>query len=339
MSQLQNAIEDLPAVNEADTRALRVCIVAEHASRKFGGEAILPWHYFRRLRLRGIEAWLVVHARTRAELTADFSDDIDRIIFVPDSTLQRVLWKFSLYLPREFRSTTTGLLIRCLTAVRARRKVRQLVRTRGVTVVHEPIPVSPRNPSFMFGVGAPVIIGPLNGNMEYPPGFQSRQKERRWNSLARPLAELLNHLLPGKLRAHTVLVANERTRRGLPRGIRGRVRMLCENGVDMALWQSPGLPPPGPIRFAFLGLLVRFKAVDLLLRAFAQADLDASSGLDIVGDGPERPALEQLAADLGIAPRVVFHGFRAQAEAAAILARAHVFTFASLGDCGGAVVL
>ena len=46
----------------------RVLIVSEHASVKFGGEAILPWHYFRILRRRGVEAWLVVHERTRDEL-------------------------------------------------------------------------------------------------------------------------------------------------------------------------------------------------------------------------------------------------------------------------------
>ena len=44
----------------------RVLIVAEHASAKFGGEAILPLHYFRGLRRRGIEVWLIVHSRTGA---------------------------------------------------------------------------------------------------------------------------------------------------------------------------------------------------------------------------------------------------------------------------------
>jgi hypothetical protein len=54
---------------------MRICIVAEHASYRFGGEAILPAHYFARLRARGEEAWLVVHARTRDELEAAFPSD------------------------------------------------------------------------------------------------------------------------------------------------------------------------------------------------------------------------------------------------------------------------
>jgi hypothetical protein len=47
---------------------MRICIVADNASARFGGEAILPLHYFRQLRQRGIEVWLVAHDRVRAEL-------------------------------------------------------------------------------------------------------------------------------------------------------------------------------------------------------------------------------------------------------------------------------
>ena len=43
---------------------LRILIVAEHVSARFGGEAFLPLHYFRVLRSRGIEAWLLCHSRS-----------------------------------------------------------------------------------------------------------------------------------------------------------------------------------------------------------------------------------------------------------------------------------
>ena len=41
-----------------DPSNLKVLIVAEHASAKWGGEAILPLHYFRHLRERGVEVLL-----------------------------------------------------------------------------------------------------------------------------------------------------------------------------------------------------------------------------------------------------------------------------------------
>ena len=40
--------------NMEDSGLFRVLIVSEHASTRFGGEAILPWHYFHILRRRGI---------------------------------------------------------------------------------------------------------------------------------------------------------------------------------------------------------------------------------------------------------------------------------------------
>ena len=47
---------------------LKILIVADHASARFGGEAVLPIHYFRELRARGLPVWLLTHARTRDEL-------------------------------------------------------------------------------------------------------------------------------------------------------------------------------------------------------------------------------------------------------------------------------
>jgi len=52
----------------------------------------------------------------------------------------------------------------------------------------------------MWGVGAPVIIGPLNGGMEYPPAFRREQGllSRVALLVGRVLANLFNLLIPGK---------------------------------------------------------------------------------------------------------------------------------------------
>ncbi len=56
------------------------------------------------------------------------------------------------------------------------------------------------------------------------------------------------------------------------------------------------------------------KNVARLLRAFAGIACDRPARLVIVGDGSERPALELLARDLGIADRTVFTGYLAAPE-------------------------
>jgi hypothetical protein len=57
---------------------LRILIVAENASAKFGGEAALPLHYFRVLTQRKVPVWLVVHERTRVELQSAYPGAISQ---------------------------------------------------------------------------------------------------------------------------------------------------------------------------------------------------------------------------------------------------------------------
>src|SRR5579883_1176709 len=199
---------------------MRICIVAEHASYKFGGEAVLPLHYFAGLRARGIETWLIVHTRTRAELESAFPEDRDRLHFIPDAWFHKLLFRLSGVLPRRIGEATLGLLSQLTTQYLARKIVRGLIAREGVEIVHQPIPVSPRFPSLMTGLGVPVVIGPMNGGMEYPAAF--RGSESRFSRVAiafgRSLSDLFNSLLPGKKNADVLLVANERTRRALPSG-------------------------------------------------------------------------------------------------------------------------
>jgi glycosyltransferase involved in cell wall biosynthesis len=54
----------------------------------------------------------------------------------------------------------------------------------------------------------------------------------------------------------------------------------------------------------FVGRLVPYKGVDVLVRAM----VDTAARLVIIGDGPVRASLEQLASDLGVAGRVSFAG-------------------------------
>jgi glycosyltransferase involved in cell wall biosynthesis len=79
--------------------------------------------------------------------------------------------------------------------------------------------------------------------------------------------------------------------------------------------------------------LIGSKRVEL---AIETASVLASCGHDfpltIVGDGPERPALEQQAARLGVSALVRFVGAKSPSEARAYLERADVMLFTARGD-------
>jgi glycosyltransferase involved in cell wall biosynthesis len=330
----------------------RVLIASEHASARFGGEAALPLHYFRVLRARGVPVWLLTHARTRDELTALFPDE-DRIHYIEDTAWHRAMWQIGRRLPDQISYFTTGFLSRLSTQLAQRRSARSLVRAHGITVVHQPMPVSPREPSMLFDLGAPVIIGPMNGGMDYPPAFRRHRGaiERALLGLGRRAASLLNICMPGKRQASTLVVANRRTRDALPAGVCTNVVELVENGVDLRLWHAPVEAPvdetgSGVVTFAFMGRLVGWKAVDLLLHAFARARARSPMRLWILGDGSERARLEALASDLQMLAvddasvgAVHFAGWLPQAACAQRLRSADCLVLSSLLECGGAVVL
>lgn len=318
---------------------MRICIVAEHASKRFGGEAFLPVHYFGLLRSRGVEAWLVVHSRTRDELVEIFPHDIDRILFVPDLWAHKLLFRLSLYLPRRLSGATFGLLNQLITQFCQRSMVRQLIRNQPIDVVHQPIPISPRFPSALFGLGIPVVIGPMNGGMEYPPAFRRTESwvSRVAVATLRLFANAGNTLVPGKKYADVLLVANDRTRRALPSGIRGKVIELNENGIDVGMWQGPpDIPDDAAPRFLFVGRLVDWKAVDIAIRAL---DRVQSAQLDVVGDGPMLEPWRTLTKELGVSERVHFIGQLTQPQYATHLRTSVALLLPSLYESGGAVVL
>ncbi|RYD43822.1 MAG: glycosyltransferase [Sphingomonadales bacterium] len=88
--------------------------------------------------------------------------------------------------------------------------------------------------------------------------------------------------------------------------------------------EPPAFAPDAPYIVA-AGRLVPNKNFGLLLRAYAAAALPAR--LVILGEGPERGALEALATSLGIADRVDMPGF--VANPFAVIARAQVYAMPS----------
>ena len=87
---------------------------------------------------------------------------------------------------------------------------------------------------------------------------------------------------------------------------------------------APPAKRRGFLRRHWLGVLAPVKHVDRLLRAVAEV---TGPRLVLVGDGPERPRLEALVAELGLADRVEFRGF--VPEPAACFAGADLFALPS----------
>lgn len=323
---------------------MKILLVAQNASSRFGGEAFLPLKYFQLLRERGHEVRLIAHQRNRDDLQETLGDEIRFVHFIPDTAWHRAIWRVGQHLPARGFKPIVEIAMGLANEHFQKRIVRSLVAAGQAEIIHQPIPVSPRAPSAIYGFGIPVVIGPMNGNMSFPEGYEDYQPswEHRMIGFSRMFAGLANRIIPGKKRAAALLVANERTRKGLPVSNHPRVISLVENGVDFSVWNTTVRRPEGggAFRLVFVGRLVGWKAVDLTLQAVA---LTRKSGvdvrLDILGEGPETERLQALAKALELQDVVTFHGFLPQAECAVKMAQADALVLNSLRECGGAVVL
>ena len=75
-----------------------------------------------------------------------------------------------------------------------------------------------------------------------------------------------------------------------------------------------------PDRIGYFGRLKKYKSVDHLLQAMhVLRDQYPRLRLDVIGDGDDRPRLEQITAELGLQERVTFHGFIDEKEKAPLL--------------------
>jgi glycosyltransferase involved in cell wall biosynthesis len=119
---------------------------------------------------------------------------------------------------------------------------------------------------------------------------------------------------------------------------RARLEVI-PNAVDESLF-FPGEPRNGAVQMLTVGVLARQKAVDLLLHGFAELRRDRPNmSLDVVGDGPERAALERLAADLELDSSVTFHGAELKPAVASRMRNADLFVLASRFENNPCVLL
>lgn len=109
---------------------------------------------------------------------------------------------------------------------------------------------------------------------------------------------------------------------------------LCRLGVDLAQFQPRQRDAgAGPVRLLCVGRLTPAKGQMLLLQACAALQgRGADFRLVLVGDGPDRQALERAARELGLANAVRFTGALTAPQVQEELAQADLFVLPSLAE-------
>jgi glycosyltransferase involved in cell wall biosynthesis len=211
-------------------------------------------------------------------------------------------------------------------------------------IIHRITPMSPTIPSPLAKwTKIPFVLGPLNGGLPWPPGFDGeRAREREWLVRFRSAYRMLPYYRSTYRRSAAVLAAFGHTAADLPEVARPRVVDFPEVGLNPEIfWQEEqvGRPSDGPLTFLFVGRLVPYKCPDVVLRAFAESAALREHRFLVVGDGPERAGMEAFIAEAGLASCVQMLGWKSQKEVGELMRQADVFAFPSIRELGAGVVV
>jgi len=224
------------------------------------------------------------------------------------------------------------------------RRMRKQIMSGKFDIVMRLLPANPVLPSpfpyFLRNCSVPFVIGPINGGLPWPQGFSQAESQKSWIDNLRNVYRFLPLSRSTFRRAAAIIAGSSQTYAEFS-DHREKLFFIAENGVNRSL--CPDSPRhsqvDGKLEFIFLGALVPYKACDLAMRGAASSLRSGLAHLTVVGDGPERSRLEELASTLGIKEAVSFPGMLTHAEAMERLRLADVMVYPSVREYGGAVVV
>ncbi len=225
------------------------------------------------------------------------------------------------------------------------RLAKRLHSTENFDCVHHVTFASFRQPSFMGRLGIPFLFGPVGGGETMPAQFRSRIS---WSArVAEAVRNLGNALIVFDpfmwftfTRAHTIACTTGETLARIPR--RFRAKCIVQPTIGINQWEIVGAGQAPVLRpqFLFIGRLLYWKGLHLVLRALAQVRQSVPHArLKIIGDGKDRAWLKSVAQKAGVADLVEWISAKPQNEISQEYRDCLAFVFPSLHDSGGMVVL
>lgn len=208
----------------------------------------------------------------------------------------------------------------------------------------------------------PYLRGPGGGAHRTPKAFLTEYSftARLWEQFRSFGQWVLRHdpiYLRGQRRARVILLCNREATDAVPPRLKSKVQLFPVNGISVEdlriLSGANGIGssvtasdqdrlglPDAAFHVLSAGKLLGLKGYALAIRAFASfAERHSDVSLTIVGDGPERPRLENLIRNLGLGKQVQLKRWIPRQDLLALMRHCDTFLFPSLRDGGGAVVV
>jgi glycosyltransferase involved in cell wall biosynthesis len=331
------------------SRRLRVLLIAEACNPEWTSVPLEGWSHARAI-ARLCDAHLVTQVRNREAILRTRLLEGREFTAIDSEALTRPAYRLAEILRGgSGRGWTTVMAMSALTYRYFEhllwKQFGSRIRAGEFDVVHRLTPLSPTVASPIAGncrrAGVPFVLGPLNGGVPWPKGFDDvRRGEREWLSYVRGAYKLLPGYRATRRNAAAILVGSRDTWQQMPARYHDKCVYVPENAVDPTRFTRRRTRQAArPLRAVFVGRLVPYKGADMLLEAAAPLVRSGALTLEILGDGPQMPELKRIVEREGIAHGVCLAGWVPHTQLQDRLLEADIFAFPSIREFGGAVVL
>jgi glycosyltransferase involved in cell wall biosynthesis len=317
---------------------MKILLSAYACEPNMGSEPGVGWQWAQALRRRGFEVHVITRSNNRKSIERAYNG-LDELLTFHYFDLPGWL--------RFWKKWPGGIyLYYLLWQIGAYRLAKGLHSTERFNCVQHITFVSYRQPSFMGSLGIPFIFGPVGGGESMPEQFRrSLPMSARLSEATRSAGNALVRFDPLMRRtfaqARTIVCATEETRMAIPLRFRDKCVVQRAIGIDDENLQSTdSFSPASKPRFLFVGRLLYWKGLQLLLRALAIVkEKIPDVSLRVIGEGSERAWLEQVAQVARVSNLVQWIPRKPHDEIRKEYRDSTGFVFPSLHDSGGMVVL
>jgi glycosyltransferase involved in cell wall biosynthesis len=327
----------------------KVLLIAEAANPEWVSVPLVGWSLAKALR-EVARVHLVTHARNRQAMLRTGLIEGQDFTAIDSDAVMAPLWRLGAWLSGgEGKGWTT---IQAMTALGYYyfeyllwQRFGAAIRRGDYDIVHRVTPLSPTTPSLLAKkcrcAHVPFVLGPLNGGVPWPKGFDSaRRQEREWLSYVRGAYKLLPGYRSTMASSAALVVGSRATLAQIPAQFREKCVYLPENAIDPERFSGQAdQGVEGPLRGCFIGRLVPYKGPDMLLEAALPLLREGRLHLEIIGDGPLMPWLSHFVEQERLAAAVTLNGWVPHGEVQGVIRQCQVLTFPSIREFGGGVVL
>jgi glycosyltransferase involved in cell wall biosynthesis len=231
----------------------------------------------------------------------------------------------------------------------AAREARRINATERFDLVQHITWGSLRIPSFMGSLGIPFVFGPVAGGEDTPKQLRGGLGVR--GRVSDALRRISNSCLgtwmrPTYKRASLIVTTTRETLEMIPARFRHKSAVCQAIGVNpdefetTILDSSDAVKPSSRLELLFVGRLLAWKGVHLILRALAMVRASSSEiHFTIIGSGKDRMRLDRLATELGVTDRISWIPWMPREELLKTYNKFDLFVFPSMHDSGGTAVL